>query len=235
MKSTADIMERIRRLLALSKSPNEHEAASAAAAAAAMMDEHKLDQAEIELAGGDPELEAVEDTILYGDFMERKTWKIVIVQGVCILNECKPYITPRNVRIVGRTSSIQTVDYTVKYLWNAAKEICDREYRSVRLRPQSQQVWKSSFLAGCANRLYARLNELHAAKNPTDCQALVLVRKHDQEVADVFDRLNTHDANLKRQKVSTTAYRAGTAAANTIGLVGDHKSLAPESLRIKGA
>ncbi len=210
MKTLEDVLDRIRKLLALSKgTPNEAEATSAAAKAAALMDEWKLDQAEIELAGGDAEVEEIEDSVLYEDFLDRKIWKLTIVNAVCILNECKCYTTPKRVRILGRTSAIHAVDYTVKYLWNVAKEICDREYASVPNRPHSQNGWKKAFLNGCANRLHHRLVDLHAAKNPSDCRALVLVRKRDEEVAAAFAKLKTVNRCDRKESVYTTAYEAG--------------------------
>ena len=44
----ADYKEKIKKLLALSKSPNEHEAQSALAKAQQLMAEHKISMAEVE-------------------------------------------------------------------------------------------------------------------------------------------------------------------------------------------
>jgi hypothetical protein len=84
-----DIVDKVKKLLALSKSSNPNEAAAAAARAAELMFEHKIEAADLEITGGAKRpVEAVtEATLSNGDW--REFWKGQLAEAVARSMSCR--------------------------------------------------------------------------------------------------------------------------------------------------
>jgi hypothetical protein len=121
----ASLLDKIRKLRALSQSSNLHEAAAAAAKVNQLIQEHRLSEAELE----DPEVHEkattdVEPLTAWGG--RRPTWKRGLIVFLRKNNGCAGYNEWRMVNgkkcqvsvIVGRPSDVQTVRYIYAYLVN---------------------------------------------------------------------------------------------------------------------
>lgn len=132
----AKIIDRITKLLALSKSSNVHEAATAAARAAELMLQYKLDAADLEIAAGEREApEAVTEETLEGDAGRRKatSWRGALAHVLGEAFNAKSYSVwgSNKIQIIGRPSDIQTVRYLFAYLGNEIERLCDRDWETL--------------------------------------------------------------------------------------------------------
>lgn len=88
------LLERIRRLLRLSESPNVHEAASAAARARELMARHRIESAALEPEGLDPGIRDYPDEPL--DTSKRlRPWKMQLGDAIARANGCRVYVLER--------------------------------------------------------------------------------------------------------------------------------------------
>ena len=114
-----DILEKIKKLMALAEDQaNVHEAASAAAMAQKLMEEHRVQEAELDLGSDEPE-EIRSDTLGVEDGPSLREWRTNLGSVVCNANDCRFYLTPGHqwsgrlgrFKIVGRPGNIQTAQY----------------------------------------------------------------------------------------------------------------------------
>jgi hypothetical protein len=235
------IIARIRKLLALSKSPNEHEAAAAVAAAAKLQAEYQIEQATLEDAGEPFTAEDIDDLGISQS--EKGTWKNAVAGAVATLNGCHIYTSGSDLHFHGRRTAVQTASYTTQFLWTAIQEITRREWDKKAGRvAESAVVWQRSFIFGCANRVGERLRAMHAEnmkiKNAGIAggdRALMVVAKHDLEVASAWANLSRNFRQGRAQptgRMDKTAYNAGRSAGNGVGLGGERLALGASPGRI---
>lgn len=153
-----EALNKVRKLLALAKSDNPHEAANAAAAAQAIMDKFALDSALLELSNPAEQptepVQKFESALNPGD-SKVATWKVRLASGISRANGCRILLYGPNIRVVGRASDAETVRYFYSYLSNAidyiAKRDCKGEGRSYAL----------NFRIGAVETVTERLREQH--------------------------------------------------------------------------
>ncbi len=184
------ILDRVRKLLALSKAnTSEAEAALAAANAAKLIEEYQLSEAQIRLE--DPQakpepiikgrleddcyspLTAKDEDMVVRD-SKRVAWKEAISAAVANSLGVKTYYWSRHqngrmrhdVRGMGRESAIQTWRYTWQFLCRQVEDLCDEAWKSYQEfgYGTSVKAWKNAFRVACAARIAERLNEATAAK-----------------------------------------------------------------------
>src|SRR5215471_21045969 len=96
-----NVIDKIKKLLALSESSNPHEAANAAARAAELMFEHKIQSADLEIAGGGKRpAEAVIETTLHGGKW-REFWKGQLADSLARSMGCRVYWHGGHLQIIG--------------------------------------------------------------------------------------------------------------------------------------
>lgn len=89
------IVERVRKLLALSTSPNVHEAAAAAAKAQELIERHRIDLAllELEAAGETTPVGVRQDVVYTFSGMRAFGWVLKLAQGIARANACRLWYT----------------------------------------------------------------------------------------------------------------------------------------------
>lgn len=155
MMTRDQAFERIKKLLALADSDNEHESAQALARAQALMERHKIEAhlLEEEAEEEPEEIRAWEDPLDPGHGSQLAKWKWALAWFLCRANGCIPLKGSRpggfegrratTIRIVGRASNVQTTRYLYQF---AVKEI-ERHLKKYRGNGHS---WRNSFRYGCA-------------------------------------------------------------------------------------
>jgi hypothetical protein len=184
MNAKEKILDRVRKLLALSESSNEHEAAQAAARAAELMIEHEISEASIAAeAPGEQRTQPIYDTAIDHDGKVIE-WKRAIVAGLAESMGCQYYHRSSGWRwhnykhnykrvrvqatyqIIGTKSAIATIRYMYPLLTAEVTRLADLAYAdevaeclSSYVQPPSARGWKGAFRTGCAHRIATRLRE----------------------------------------------------------------------------
>ena len=155
----APVLGKIRKLLQLAKSENEHEAASAAARAAEMMAEHGLSEAELRVTDASKKAEPIVEhhaTVARED-KRIVAWKGSLAHGVADAHGCKMWWRGGKVVLLGRTSATQAADYTLTWLCKEVERLTDEAWAHAGI--SNAKTWKHSFRIGCATRIAARLKK----------------------------------------------------------------------------
>jgi hypothetical protein len=205
--SDSKIVDRIRKLLALSKSDNVNEAAMAAARAQELMQEYQIEMADISVQTGqempreDAKEQVLEET---GSRSKALRWRVQLAGTLARAFNGRIYYTQGTDRIViiARPSDAQTVRYLLGFLAIEIERLCSKEWAALMseykageyqgLQPPRATAWKNSFRDGAVHAIAAKLREkeVPAAASPPPgipglsdsarAQALVLVKKADE-------------------------------------------------------
>lgn len=196
------IIERVRKLLALSASSNEHEAALAAAHAQRLLAGHNLALSELEVreeGAGEAELQLARTL---------PKWISSLFATVAGAFDCFPIVTSTadrsRLRFIGVGEDPGVAACTLQYLISELRRLASGYQRSVeashgRLSAADRQRLRASYLLGAVHGVRQALNE-QKVQTPTTCTALVpvkdaLIRQYRDEH---FGPLRT-----RRSRVST--------------------------------
>jgi hypothetical protein len=238
---TETILNKIRKLLELSKSNNEHEAALAAARAAELMVQHQIEEADLEVSTGETKADPIINEALdqCGRWVSWKGW---IATGIAKAFGCETYRT--NVwlngksgeehRIIGPESAMSTVRYMYQYLTNEVARLadegysieCEERHKSGVITLPSARAWKASFRAGASSAIYDRLIAQrkqtidNAAKEHS--QALVVIDKQHDAIIEHHRKASpwNYTKTGKRRSTSGGYYPSsndGWSAGDTAG------------------
>ena len=175
MATDDNIIAKIRKLLALAQSPNEHEAALAAAKAQALLTEYALTLDDVE------ESEFVEAEV----FLPGEQWRLILLSVMAQVNSCRILTMvryqpadPQPVRLVGPEGLVTAILELYETLHVIVATVIDREWQAHVLRstdpfygiypsllePSAESEWKHSFAFGLIARLEQRLAAAKAAE-----------------------------------------------------------------------
>ena len=117
------IIEKIKKLLALANSCNEHEAALAASHAQRLLSEHNLAMADIEAAVPRPESADKLDVAVSKTLPK---WVRHLSAGVCTAFDCQAIHHPATGRLtfIGVGADVQIAVYTFAYLDRTVRKLC---------------------------------------------------------------------------------------------------------------
>ncbi len=255
MSNIQKVLDRVRKLLSLSKhTTSEAEAAGAATRAAELMAEYQLSEALVRLDEPSAKPEAILKGRLEADSKEfshkRIAWKETIAQAVAddlgvhmyFWNKRTENGMRSDIRGMGRESAIQAWQYTYQYLCRAVDELTDQawEAESFGHSPTSTRSWKNAFRIGCSTRLAVRLAEKRsdldaayaaaraAVQETREGLALTVVEKDRDEVNRAYAEMSESFGTTKRigQVNSYAGYKAGMAAGDQVSLGGGRSGLA---------
>ena len=198
------IREKVCKLLALSNSKNENEAASALARAQAIILQHKLSIAECLAAGSFVSEEAI---IKHGVplIATKKValWKANICQHLSKHNDCRIFLCSGiGIVICGRESDIRNVrimlDYCIAQMWNIA--------------PKGKgKMFSDSWYLGCIYTIGQKLDEMkHEALKSVTTFGLVKYEEQSKKV-DIYIKKNVNVGVAKQyaQTIDNRAYYQG--------------------------
>lgn len=211
----AAVIEKIRKLLALSHSCNEHEAALAARHAQRMLAAHNLALADIETAASDGRAEQVE----LAAPRKLPKWSRLLSAGVGDAFDCRALHHPvRGVLIfIGAGADPHVAAHTYAYVERTLRRLCRTHLQGRfasgaggRLRETARQ----SYYLGAVSAINSNLQE-QKARTPVTPYALVPVKEGLIRAAmDSFGPVRT--VHGRRSVVDGHSYRQGHEAGGRI-------------------
>jgi hypothetical protein len=218
------IIDRIKKLLALSESDNVNEAAAAAAAAQKLMSAHGIEQAAIDAASGAVD-EAVDSDILFEHGARASTWKGIVAAALAHANGCAVYNFGRYgdgqrqvaTMIVGPKGAASTVRYMHAYLVAEVDRLA-RAQDPGNSGANLGRAWYASFRLGAAMTISQKIRGSHAevmgaaAASGESKDAIVLIEKRKDAVARIMA-----EKRLSKARKATTSSSSGYAAGVVAG------------------
>lgn len=202
MDELESVKRRVKKLLALSKSPNENEAASALRKANELMADYKLTAEQ------------------FSDYTKAKVkgtkrfirWRVVLANAVENLYATYHYSDHEgNIVFIGEEldvfMSTEMYKYLVKTIDRMAKQ---------NIRKNAKYKYRQSYRAGIASRLYDRMYELGQQcswRNPKELKA------QKKQIAEFVEKQVAIELSKKKfEKANPTAFLKGNNDANGINL-----------------
>lgn len=240
-----EAMDKVRKLLALANSANEHEAANAAARAAQIMERHRLDAAML----ADAEQRQIEEDEAYERnqdipaaraHVRMPPWYWSIAWSVAKANRCMPRSydsagSKRRVTFMGRPSDARAAVYMLDAIANEVDRL-GREYVS-RLDRGAPRSAGKSFRLGAARTISQRLD---ASARETDTAIRGELRASGDEAGLVrLDRaiaLRKSDADRLRAWAKDHGVTYRTGSGGTVSNAGAYQAgaKAGHSVRLRG-
>lgn len=213
----SDVLDKVRKLLALAESDNVHEAAAAAARAQSLIEAHRLEgilAAEAAVAD-DPIDELVLETT-----KRLRRWKTVLAGGLAEVNGCMSFT-----REAGRTKELVVIGRAadraaVGAMWEGLVQRL--EWLSATHGPGHDKRWHDDFRVGAVQTVVERLQTVTVAERRTlPAAALVrvepaLAAREAQVQAHVDDQLRLRPG--RKISVDPDAWQSGRAAGQRIKL-----------------
>ena len=202
MDELESVKRRVKKLLALSKSPNENEAASALRKANDLMADYKLSAEQ------------------FSEYTKAKVkgtkrfirWRVVLANAVENLYATYHYTDHEgNIVFIGEEldvfMSAEMYIYLVKTIDRMAKQ---------NIRKNAKYKYRQSYRAGIASRLYDRIYELGQQcswRNPKELKA------QKKQIAEFVEKQVAIEISKKKfEKTNSTAFSKGNNDANGINL-----------------
>lgn len=244
----AKLIDKIRKLLALSESPNEHEAARAAERAQAMLAEYNLSMSDVATKETDDNF-IIDGELKGGSY----PWKRQLAAMVAKMYFCTYFFTQEKLlrgeplidkrarydvhHFVGAAHNVAVVKLMFKYLADTIDRLAQEA--ADKVPAAGRETYRSSFLWGCGMRVCRRIQDrINATRVPTrasDGSTLpALADLYDQTAAQLKAWVNQELGELRsssRGRVTDArAMSDGKAAGDRVGLdtqVGSSRSSAP--------
>jgi hypothetical protein len=218
---TSPVIEKIKKLLSLANSSNEHEAALAAAHAQRLLSEHNLGMADIDAAHKPDSAERVE---LHAAKTLPK-WLRYLSAGVCNAFDCQAIHQPATGKLtfIGVGADAPVAAYTFSYLERTVRTLCSSymKQHSVGSTPaRHRELQRQSYFLGAVSTISTRLAEQKYA-TPVTSSALVpvkdaLIRRTMGEIGQI------RTVHSRRSYINAEAYATGQDDGHLVGI---HKGL----------
>lgn len=211
------IIEKIRKLLALSKSSNANEAAAAAAAAQRLMAEHQIAEAELEVGDGPREsaCKSADPIDAFGE--QAPTWKGVLCQGLADLLGCEVWLEwvkkpggglGRLMQVVGRPSDVASLRYLYAWLVSEIERLTQKHAKG-KGRTYANS-YRLGAVHGCLDAMQTANREVRAKASG---EALVRVDERAAESEAVIAALGLNlRTTSRRSRSNAEAYERGQRA-----------------------
>lgn len=202
MDELESVKRRVKKLLALSKSPNENEAASALRKANDLMADYKLTAEQ------------------FSEYTKAKVkgtkrlvrWRVVLANAVENLYATFHYTDHAgNIVFIGEELDVFMSTEMYKYLVKTTDRMAKQN-----IRKNAKYKYRQSYRAGIASRLYDRMYELGQQcswRNPKELEA------QQKQIAEFVEKQVAIETSKKKfEKVNPTAFSKGNNDANGINL-----------------
>lgn len=187
--SAADprVIERLRKILALTQSPNENESASAAAMLAKFLVQHNLSVADLEQKGAKSS-GVIETGIDLGKAAFR--WKLDLAEEIAEHYFCVGIVSKvrKTITFVGRPDNVESLKMLYAWVVDQIKRLAAAE-RKQHQASTGEHIdplrWQVNFGQGAGRRLIQRLAEL---QDERDAATTAMVLHHTKEISDYTEK-----------------------------------------------
>jgi hypothetical protein len=211
------IIKKIRKLLALANSSNEHEAALAAAHAQRLLSEHNLAMADIEASHRPDKADTVETTVS----RSLPKWMRHLSAGVSAAFDCQAVHHPATGKMtfIGVGADVQIAAYTFAYLDRTVRKLCSdymKRHVAGTLANRDRELMRQSYYLGAVSTITARLRE-QKILTPVTSGALVPVKEGliRQAMSEIGALRTMHS---RRSYINSDAYSRGQSDGGKVGI-----------------
>ncbi|QEM66723.1 DUF2786 domain-containing protein [Geobacter sp. FeAm09] len=227
--SKQKIIERIKKLLKLANSSNEHEAAAAAAAAKAqeLLSQYNLDESLLSEGGEDSKAAGMASV---KTLIRLPSWGYTLASAVAAAFDCDYYHCSGtgDICFIGVDLDHEIASFTFEYLFKTIRSLSTsfmRKSQQRRLTPKGQIRVRRSYCQGCTEVVCRELQE-QGMRTPVTTKALVPVKK--ALIAAEMEKIGITTFDLKTESLSQRAYWTGRRDGANIdcgrkGLQGSNK------------
>lgn len=221
MTANNPIIEKIKKLLALANSSNEHEAALAASHAQRLLSEHNLAMADIESSVKPDKADTVEAQV-------SKTlpkWVRHLSAGVSTAFDCRSvhYPSTGKLTFIGVGADVQIAAYTFAYLNRTIRRLCSSYMKnqvSPTLANRHRELMRQSYYLGAVSTVTTRL-KVQKMQTPITSSALVPVK--EGLIKRAMDEIGpTRTVRSRRSYINADAYTKGQDDGRLVGI---HKGI----------
>jgi len=223
MMENNNIINRVKKLLALAGNNSDiHEAAAAMAKAQELIARHHISEAMLKINAGSPsELAPIISRVIYRSGRVA-TWLALLAEAVGEVNGCVVYTVRKyGVMAVGEADDISLVEILLRYLDDEVTRAC-KQACSLRYMSKSEgRIFANRFKVGAMTALERRLKETHqrvkqeAAAAPQGQYALALLDNKLSRAKQETPKLNFSKI---RHRECQDGYASGVEAGNRINL-----------------
>jgi hypothetical protein len=214
---TPPIIEKIKKLLALANSSNEHEAALAAGHAQRLLSEHNLAIADIVAAHRPDSADKVETAA--SKILPK--WLRHLSAGVSSAFDCQAIHHPATGKLtfIGVGADVHIAAYTFTYLDRTVRTLCSSYMKanvSSTMVNRHREMMRQSYFLGAVSTINSRLRE-QKKQTPVTTGALVLVKEGliRQAMSEIGKVRTMHS---RRSYINTDAYSKGQTDGGTVGI-----------------
>ena len=217
MNDKTPIIEKIKKLLALANSSNEHEAALAASHAQRLLAEHNLAMADIDAAHKPDKA----DTMNIKLSKTLPKWVRYLSAGVSSAFDCQAVHHPETGRMsfIGIGADVQIAVYTFTYLDTTVRKLCAL-YMKYHVNPDApnryRELHRQSYYLGAVSTINARLRE-QKVQTPITTGALVLVK--EGLIRQAMNEIgNLRTVTSRKSYINGDAYTKGQVDGKHVGI-----------------
>lgn len=222
---TKPIIEKIKKLLALANSSNEHEAALAAGHAQRLLSQHNLAMADIEAQQHPQAADTVETSV--AKILPK--WVRNLSAGVCSAFDCQAIHHPAlgKMTFIGVGADVQIAAYTFAYLNRTVRKLCVRfmkPHLNDGLSNRNLELMRQSYYLGAVSTIKTQLVQ-QKVQTPVTPGALVpvkegLIKKAMSELGPI------RTVHGRRSYIDAHAYSKGQSDGRNVcireGVTGGH-------------
>lgn len=217
MNNKSPIIEKIKKLLALANSSNEHEAALAASHAQRLLSEHNLAMVDIEAAHKPDKADTVEMNI-------SKTlpkWLRHLSAGVSTAFDCQAVHHPATGKMsfIGVGADVQIALYTFAYLDRTVRKLCScymKQHVTATMANRHRELHRQSYYLGAVSTIITRLRA-QKVETPITTGALVVVKEGlIRQAMHEFGELRS--VRSRKSYINGEAYTKGQSDGKQIGI-----------------
>ncbi len=214
---TNPVIEKIRKLLALSNSCNEHEAALAASHAQRLLAEHNLAMADIKTEQKPEKADKIETAA--AKILPK--WLRHLTAGVSNAFDCQAIHHPANGKLtfIGVGADVQIAAYTFSYLDRSVRKLCAgymKQHAASAVTGRHRELMRQSYYLGAVSTII-RMLDAQKKEMPITPGALVPIKEGliKQAMGEIGKIRTMHS---RKSYVNSGAYAQGQTDGRQVGI-----------------
>jgi hypothetical protein len=220
----SEVIDKIRKLLALSESPNENEAALAAEKAREMLSRYNLGMADLSIGEIKSRLEITEKVVEDSKILQDWVQNLISYVGEAFDCHCMVNNKPgrRNkILFIGSAEDAEVAVYVFQYLRQTLRVMARNRLKELKTKnPEwSSYRLKCSYLEGAVRRIGERLRtgaQKLQEEEKAVCTDLIVVKSDEVQKYVEKKFRNCEQFGFRSETINEGAYRIGYADAESI-------------------